>query len=330
MSSWRKAGTHRPGYITESNLPKYDSYPYDDLLYVARNCSTLGFRKAARSKYDRYTNCHVARFDHYCGWIDNTVGEENYRFFLLFLAVHVGMCFYGTIVTLALFRGEIADRNMWNAVFYNGSTGQEVHADLWVICHYFFMRHFALAAVFLLMGVMAVALGLFMTFHLYLVANGMTTNEYYKWRQVKRWHKREKAKYDAAVKKGKVTQNIPTKNTNGGVEGSSKKDIDVMPDVDVGCVGPTGTTGYENRPTNTRINEHDVMDPGPFPPNMYNLGIVENFKEVIFPRSLRADARTRLAATATARSGKFGVSDHAKNGFGADCAQPSAAKTKSS
>lgn len=72
MTSWFKAHGTSPGYITERNIVRFDNYPYDGLLFVNKACPTLGIRKLARSKYDRYTNRHVARFDHFCGWIDNT------------------------------------------------------------------------------------------------------------------------------------------------------------------------------------------------------------------------------------------------------------------
>lgn len=286
MASFRKANTTSPGYIVEGNIPRFDNYPYDNLLYVNKKCTSLGFRKLARSKYDRYSNSHVARFDHFCGWIDNAVGEENYRFFLLFLTVHVFMCAYGTFITYHLFQGEIADKNLRNAIFYNAETGKEVQADFIIIAHYLFMKHFHVAAVYLLMGAMTVVLGLFLLFHLYIAANGMTTNEFYKWRQVKKWHKKAKAKYSAALAEGLV------KKASNGVK--SNKSMGELPDVDVGCIGPTGAVPLpssaqanpgEETVTDTAPDKY--RDPGPFPTNIYDLGPVENFKEILFPRSLR-------------------------------------------
>jgi hypothetical protein len=78
MTSWFKAHGTSPGYITERNIVRFDNYPYDGLLFVNKVCPTMGIRKLARSKYDRYTNRHVARFDHFCGWIDNT-GTFSFR-----------------------------------------------------------------------------------------------------------------------------------------------------------------------------------------------------------------------------------------------------------
>jgi hypothetical protein len=311
MWSWRKAKTTSPGYITAANIVRFDNYPYDDLLFIERTCPTVGIRKLARSKYDRYTNRHVARFDHYCGWIGNTVGEENYRYFLFFLLIHVGMCIYGTIVTWNLFVGEIQDRDLFNAIFFNGETGQEVKADFWVIVHYMVMKHFELSAVLLLMGAMAVVLFLFVGFHFYITANGMTTNEFYKWRQVSKWYKREKSRYEKALKEGKVeTKSLLAGNSsdNGGGSdnGSGMKELNII-DVDVGCVGPINHTSNdvsnvapEETVQKVEIKQDTqdtpaVMNPGPSPVNIYNKGIVENFKEVIFPRSLRHDALVRAA-----------------------------------
>ena len=90
--SWRYAMTTNPGIITKTNIQRYDHFPYDHLLFTPdRICSTTGVRRLARSKYDRFKyKQNVARFDHYCGWVYNSIGEENYRFFLLFLLVHAG------------------------------------------------------------------------------------------------------------------------------------------------------------------------------------------------------------------------------------------------
>ena len=296
MWSWRKAHTTSPGYITAQNLVRFDNYPYDDLLFMDKTCPTVGIRKLARSKFDRFSNRHVARFDHYCGWIHNTVGEENYRFFLLFLLVHIGMCVYGTVVTWTLFVGEVQDKDLLNAIFYNGKTGQEVKADFWVVMHYMIMKHFELSAVLVLMGAMSIVLVLFFGFHMYMMANGMTTNEFYKWRQVRKWHKVEKSRYERALKEGKIQLH------SSSAKGAMKE----LSDVDVGCVGPVNNpaTGTVETETETETSEESdnkdrvspsIIDPGPPPVNIYNRGIFENIKEVVFPRSLRRDALVRLA-----------------------------------
>ncbi len=297
MWSWHTARTTSPGYITERNLLRFDNYPYDDFLFVEKDCPTMGIRKLARSKYDRFTNRHVARFDHFCGFVDNAIGEENYRFFLLFLLIHIGMCIYGTLVTYTLFWGEVIDKNLLNATFYNGATGEEVQADMFVVCHYLFMKYFALCAVFILMSVMSVVLGLFFLFHMYIASNGMTTNEFYKWRQVKKWHKRAVQKYEnvKASKNGTTSRkNVEIRDMKGEGGAQNNAQIDLTDDVDIGCTGPLGK-GKEGQ-SRPDTNE-EVEDPGPFPVNIYNRGIIENFTEIVFPRSRRMDAIARFRAS---------------------------------
>ena len=198
------------------------------------------------------------------------------------------MCLYGTIITYQLFKGEVIDKDLMNAIFFNGDTGEQIKADKYIVAHFLFMKHFPLAVVFILMGAMVVVLSVFVLFHLYIAANGMTTNEYYKWKHVKKWHKREKSRYEKALKDGRIKSNH---------QGSNMKAI---PDVDIGCTGPTGTSDSKSD-FDTDVVDSDtdsiLTDPGPMPTNIYNLGIVENYKEVLFPRSLRADAISRYNAS---------------------------------
>lgn len=86
VASWRYASTSSPGFITEQNQSRYNHFPYDGVLFVeGQKCPTTHILRPARSKFDRYKyHQNIPRFDHFCGWLYNTVGEENYRFFLLF------------------------------------------------------------------------------------------------------------------------------------------------------------------------------------------------------------------------------------------------------
>mmetsp|Transcript_31391 Transcript_31391/g.37373 ORF Transcript_31391/g.37373 Transcript_31391/m.37373 type:complete len:174 (+) Transcript_31391:543-1064(+) len=59
-------------------------------------------------------------------------------------------------------------------------------------------RRIEMAFILILMSVMGVVLGLFLMFHLWIAARGMTTNEFYKWRQVSGWHSFEKRRFEKA------------------------------------------------------------------------------------------------------------------------------------
>ena len=171
MASFRQASNASPGIITSRTIAKHDHFPYDNLLFPPdRVCPTVGIRKLARSKYDRFSQNHVARFDHYCGWLRNPIGEENYRFFLLFLIVHVVSCLYGTVVLSFLFYGEVLDKKLLEATFFNPTTGEEFTANWFIISQYLFQRHFCISGVVLLMSVMTFVLGGFLTYHIWLTS----------------------------------------------------------------------------------------------------------------------------------------------------------------
>lgn len=153
--SWRIGSTTSPGIITTRTVHKYEHFPYDNILFVpGQTCKIRNVSKVARSKYDRFKyRQNVPRFDHFCGWIYNTVGEENYRYFLLFLLIHVLMCAYGATIVGMLFYGEMLDNNFHQLTFVDRYTGEEFPASKWIIGQYLFNKFLLESAVFLLMAV---------------------------------------------------------------------------------------------------------------------------------------------------------------------------------
>jgi DHHC palmitoyltransferase len=67
-----------PGTITKENNKEYLAlYPSDNFMFPAeRECLSCGIEKPARSKHCRVTDRCVAKFDHHCIWLNNTVGER--------------------------------------------------------------------------------------------------------------------------------------------------------------------------------------------------------------------------------------------------------------
>jgi len=160
VMSWRYAKTTPPGTITADTVWRFDNYAYDNILYPPSSDMIMGVPKLARSKYDRYSGQHVPRFDHFCGWLGTPIGEENYRYFLLFVLVHTFMALYGCVVVFAL---------LWEQGGQSETLG----------------RLDPFAALFcVLMGVSTIPLCGFSAFHAHLVYKGMTTNEYFKWRVI--------------------------------------------------------------------------------------------------------------------------------------------------
>lgn len=176
VASWRYAARTSPGNITKESLERFDNYHYDNIMYSDKMCPTLHIRKLARSKYSRYSDTHVPRFDHHCFVLDQSVGEENYRFFLFFLAVHAGMCWYGSNIAWRVMLGEASKTTM---------TGYTSLAIVFLNPRLTILLALLFASAIMLSG--------FLAFHCYIVSIGVTTNEYYKWKALSIKHDEEDA-----------------------------------------------------------------------------------------------------------------------------------------
>lgn len=263
FGAWALANASRPGNITRQSFRRYDHYPYDDLLFPANyECRTTKLRKIPRSKYDRWKyDGLVPRYDHFCGWTHNTYGEENYRWFLMFLLNHVIMCFYGTYVSYLLFFEESRSKRLMELTFFDRQTGETIKASSWIIFQYLYARRTHEVAVAFVMLLMGIALACFLGYHVYITSVGQTTNENGKWSDIREWYKKQHILYQTAVREG--NSEISNK-----IEG-------VSDDV------------YEEK------TRREIVDPGPIPKNLYNRGFFANWSEVLFPLSLRKDALSR-------------------------------------
>lgn len=252
VTSWRLACCVGPGNITEASMRKFDNYEYDNLLYRKKICPTLHIRKLARSKYDRYTDQHVPRFDHYCTWLNQSIGEENYRFFLLFLVVHTGMCYYGSVIMFQLLWGKIFESRLLTTVLMRRL----------IAFAYVLSCHLIMSGLFLFLVGMSLFLTSFLGFHLYIISKGMTTNEFMKWREIKEMVK-------DANRRSMQERNSGKRNDNG-------------------LTSPRIGNGFAGDQDVEEANKSKgAFTPINIPRNIYDLGIISNFAEVIFPRSLR-------------------------------------------
>ncbi|GMH84913.1 hypothetical protein TrST_g12801 [Triparma strigata] len=275
LSSFTSAGN-----LTAETVSTYSNYSYDNVLYVSRICKTTKFRKVPRSKYDRTTERQIPRFDHFCVWINNAVGEENYRFFGLFIGVHMGMLGYGFWASLMCIRWVCERDSLWSSKYYSVSGGEPIDASWKVVLKYLGYHELPLCGLVILAGAMGFVMAGFVAFHLYIAARGMTTNEFFKWRDVKAWHARAKKRYENAKPEER-----------GPKFDISKAEYEMVGvERDVGCVS-VGSSEALNDDADAKdddeVDENLVQDPGPLPKNIYDRGIWENLGEVIWPRSLR-------------------------------------------
>lgn len=124
-----------PGVVSSDNIKSMSGrYPYDNTLYFPQSiCNTCAIPKPARSKHCALCGHCVTRFDHHCVWINNCVGGANYKYFLLFVAQHVHLTWYGTY-NLLLILSRIAEHHrVWTARYVSpllSSLIDDTHADL--------------------------------------------------------------------------------------------------------------------------------------------------------------------------------------------------------
>ncbi|XP_019104587.2 probable protein S-acyltransferase 17 isoform X2 [Beta vulgaris subsp. vulgaris] len=99
-----------PGTITAKNVTQYISvYPYDNVIYSEKECSTCKILKPARSKHCSVCDRCVARFDHHCGWMNNCIGERNTRYFMAFLYWHFFLCLYGAVAIILILASRLKE-----------------------------------------------------------------------------------------------------------------------------------------------------------------------------------------------------------------------------
>ncbi|SCU80849.1 LAMI_0B03928g1_1 [Lachancea mirantina] len=86
-----------PGSIYNVQNPEGTKTTIKELLRIgkfdARHfCINSYIRKPLRSKYSTFSKSLIARFDHFCPWINNEVGLKNHKHFLLFVvSMEIGL-----------------------------------------------------------------------------------------------------------------------------------------------------------------------------------------------------------------------------------------------
>lgn len=164
-----------PGKITKQNHAAIlNQFTFDNLLFLEdTECSTCKFTKPARSKHDRFTNKCVAKFDHYCLWINNTVGLYNYRWFLFFLLGNVWTLCWGAL--LAGLKMVV----MVDKAYKNHPNPPGLVSQWWQVI---LMNGNKRVGMIFLLSVSTGALACaFTAMHFYYVYLGATTNETDKW-----------------------------------------------------------------------------------------------------------------------------------------------------
>ncbi|KAG7491831.1 hypothetical protein MATL_G00008310 [Megalops atlanticus] len=170
-----------PGTVTEENhAALVQVYPYDRKLYhPGVSCPTCVLVKPARSKHCRVCNRCVHRFDHHCVWVNNCVGAQNSRHFLLYLLCLCTMAGDIAVLTADMLLNAVLRSGLLHAHYIDQQGEQQPAGPLFVVQHLFltfprivFMLGFLVFVFMLLAG--------YAMFHLYLALVNQTSNEWYK------------------------------------------------------------------------------------------------------------------------------------------------------
>ena len=202
-----------PGVITAANLHRFSRVPYDKVLYEPRFCRTCQVPRPARSKHCVICNKCVARFDHHCPWLNSCVGERNYRWFMLFLLYHSMLCFYSSYIHARIIEHLALDVHRLDQAHYYDVTGTPQAVTVLQGVQYLFVHHNMTMAIGIFCLVIGFALWGFWAYHMYLIWCGTTTNETFKWGDLKdelrhRMQRKQIERGEKVTKRVEVPANI--------------------------------------------------------------------------------------------------------------------------
>ncbi|KAJ9132147.1 Palmitoyltransferase [Pleurostoma richardsiae] len=168
-----------PGVITPANhIYQMAQYPFDfTLFHPGSACRTCHLLKPARSKHCSVCKVCVARMDHHCIFINNCVGVGNQHWFVLLLLSTAVLTSYGAALGLGLLSTKMATR-------YPGWSLWPFGTDLksWLIAWSWGLQdNVGMGSVTMLALLTSPLVWGLLTYHVYLIYCGTTTNESMKW-----------------------------------------------------------------------------------------------------------------------------------------------------
>lgn len=130
-----------------------------------RFCRKSNAIKPDRAHYDSMTKKLVLKMDHYCPWVANCIGFNNYKFFVLFLFYAITYCFTIIGITLKPFL------QVWTNQGQGSDTTPEINEPA--------AFRMQTILVFMVAAVFSLSVFFLFSFHCYLVSKNRTTIEVY-------------------------------------------------------------------------------------------------------------------------------------------------------
>ncbi|KAL6620967.1 zf-DHHC-domain-containing protein [Neocallimastix sp. 'constans'] len=278
-----------PGVITKENVDAVcKHFKYDYILFSERTCKTCNLIKPARSKHCSSCGHCIAKSDHHCSWINNCVGYLNFRYFLLFLIANVIICLYGCYLCTYLIKARGDSLGLDTGYAINRFTRQLEKIGLKEYSQIMLKEEPILSGLVLFLGASNFIVLGFILYQSYLnIVDGTTSNELAKWgrlenrlmkgetfitktyvgdQEIKENKKESENKNEKNEKNEQINKNYSNNTTKQRKEKESKPEMTEFYD---GII----KNGYRY----SIIRSFDDVT------NIYNQGIKNNFKEMIFP-----------------------------------------------
>eukprot|EP01080_Neovahlkampfia_damariscottae_P007067 gene7067-11230_t len=244
-----KASFTDPGTIKKENNEHFrNSFKNDEILYFDdRHCKTCDIIKPARSKHCPICKRCVSKFDHHCIWLNTDVGELNYRYFQMFLLSNCFTFLYGNLTIVAYLADIVVSNNLFGSQFQT-PDGAKHSASVGIVLQYLILNQIVICGLLFFGVACTLMLFGFWVYHFYLTCQNKTTNESFKW-------------------------------------SDSFEDIDAIKE-DL-AEGKKFNFDNEKKPwVRKRLKNFEKhAKAGTYPENIYNKGLIGNYKEVFFPPS---------------------------------------------
>ncbi|KAJ3188647.1 palmitoyltransferase swf1 [Gaertneriomyces sp. JEL0708] len=217
-----------PGVITQANIGRScQTYQYDGIIFTPSTCRTCYFQKPARSKHCSVCNVCVAKMDHHCAWINNCVGEQNYRYFVVFLFSVMALAFYGAWLVWRIMCTEMDLQQVHNLWVRDRSTPLGFRRlGLWEQITYMMQRETILGTTGLFALLAGLIVLLFTSYELYMsLYCGMTTNEAVKWGDLAYFIKTQELRMSTKLCQSSDSDSGQTDCRTGGCKVARKKKL---------------------------------------------------------------------------------------------------------
>ncbi len=227
--------------------------------------------------------------------------------FLLFLWTNAVTFFYESYVIVCILIAQVKGLGLYDAVFVT-PAGERLHADNKVIFFYMLKNRLGLMIIAILASTMAVMVTLFGLYHMWLIFRGVTTNESVKWADANdyytylmdTWRENMRVCNAAAVKLTNQNDVGPLMHKKRPPPSIRKKscDEDDGPDrnnnpinnlmeKNVKIADELRTQDSDEVAVASLVSKVPHPHPGDMPSNIYNVGLLGNLGEVLWPRYCR-------------------------------------------